>query len=99
MWTLGVAMPESKRKQRVSEDPQESCRETGGAERDYGGECPFCALNRLWGRAGQGRPEFFTHLRRAEAEVLKAFRSLIDSRIEQVEKEKKPRQATKIKVG
>jgi|GEM_PF-6963815 len=92
-------MPEEKRKQKVSEDPGESCREEGRAGEGYPGECPFCALNRLWGRGRKGQPDFFRHLRQAEAEVLKAFRSLIDTRIEQVEKEKEPRRATKIKVG
>lgn len=40
---------------------------------------------------------FFTHLRNARMEVLRAFRTLIDERISSLEKQKK-KKVTKVKV-
>ena len=50
------------------------------------------------GRRKNRHPDFFGHLRQAETEVLKAFRSLIDERLEACQTQEKPRKATKIKV-
>ena len=61
-------------------------------------ECPFCAALGVLNRRKSRHPEFFGHLRQAEAEMLKAFRSLIDDRLEECREEETPRKATKIKV-
>ncbi len=74
--------------------------ENGREETGYHGpECPFCAVMGAFGRRKDRHPEFFDHLRQAESEVLKAFRSLIDDRLEACRTEEKPRRATKIKVS
>ena len=59
-------------------------------------DCPFCALADAMDQTKGRHQEFFGHLRNAEAEFLKAMRSLIDDRLEKCAKE--PKKATKIKV-
>ena len=58
--------------------------------------CPFCLSSRMMEEAKEQYSGFFTHLRRARIEVLRAFRTLIDERISSLEENKK--KATKIKV-
>ncbi|MBW1713218.1 MAG: hypothetical protein JRJ59_08755 [Deltaproteobacteria bacterium] len=61
-------------------------------------ECPFCYFLRACQSRKKKHPQFFDHLQQAEAEVLKAVRSLIDERLEACQAEKNSRKATKIKV-
>lgn len=77
---------------------EERYEEREGRE-ERGPECPICALMGALGGRKNRHPEFFGHLRRAEGEVLKAFRALIDERLEACQTEEKPRRATKIKVS
>lgn len=58
--------------------------------------CPFCTLRELLESRRKRHPQFHEHMRAAETEMLKAFRSLIDDRL--AEREKKTKKATKIKV-
>ena len=58
--------------------------------------CPFCLSSRMMKEAKEQYSGFFTHLRQARIEVLRAFRTLIDERISSLEENKK--KATKIKV-
>lgn len=61
-------------------------------------DCLLCAFKETI-QARKGRHDkFFDHLKKAEGEVLKAVRSLIDDRLEDME-EKPKKKATKIKVG
>ena len=59
-------------------------------------DCPFCSMSRVVEEVWPHHENFFQHLRQAEAEFLKAVRSLIDDRIQECEKQ--PKKATKIKV-
>ena len=58
--------------------------------------CPFCLSSRMMKEAKDQYSGFFTHLRQARIEVLRAFRTLIDERISSLEENKK--KATKIQV-
>ena len=58
--------------------------------------CPFCLSNKMIKEAKEQYSGFFTHLRQARIEVLRAFRTLIDERISSLEENKK--KATKIQV-
>ena len=58
--------------------------------------CPFCVSGRMWEETKEQYGGFFTHLRNARVEVLRAFRTLIDDRIASLEQQKK--KVTKVKV-
>ena len=58
--------------------------------------CPFCLSRKMLEDATDHYSGFFTHLRKARIEVLRAFRTLIDERISALEQEK--RKVTKVKV-
>ena len=58
--------------------------------------CPFCLSSRMWEETKEQYGDFFSHLRKARIEVLRAFRTLIDERISSLEKQKK--KVTKVKV-
>jgi hypothetical protein len=58
--------------------------------------CPFCLSSRMMEEAQKQYSGFFTHLRQARIELLRAFRTLIDERISSLEKPKK--KVTKVKV-
>ena len=58
--------------------------------------CPFCLSSRMIDEAKEQYSGFFTHLRKARIEVLRAFRTLIDERISSLEEDKK--KVTKVKV-
>lgn len=58
--------------------------------------CPFCLSSRVIEEAKEQYSGFFTHLRKARIEVLKALRTLIDERITSLEEHKK--KVTKVKV-
>ncbi len=58
--------------------------------------CPFCLSRRMMDEAKEQYSGFFTHLRNARIEVLRAFRTLIDERISNLEGKKK--KVTKVKV-
>ena len=67
-----------------------------GAEEHKMCHCPFCLSSRMMKEAKEQYSGFFTHLRQARIEVLRAFRTLIDERISSLEKSKK--KVTKVKV-
>ena len=67
-----------------------------GAEEHKTCSCPFCLSSRMMEEAKEQYSGFFTHLRQARIEVLRAFRTLIDERISSLEKNK--RKVTKVKV-
>jgi hypothetical protein len=58
--------------------------------------CPFCLSSRMIDQAKEQYSGFFSHLRKARIEVLRAFRTLIDERISSLEENKKT--VTKVKV-
>ena len=58
--------------------------------------CPFCLSSRMMEEAKEQYSGFFTHLRQARIEFLRALRTLIDERISSLEKPKK--KVTKVKV-
>jgi len=58
--------------------------------------CPFCLSSRMIEEAKEQYSGFFTHLRQARIEVLRALRTLIDERISSLEEHKK--KVTKVKV-
>jgi hypothetical protein len=93
-------MPKAKTTQEPKEKPRRPEEEPRDREthEDHGSECPFCAAMGVFSRRKSRHPDFFGHLRQAETEVLKAFRSLIDDRLEECQEEDQPRKATKIKV-
>ena len=92
-----MSKSKSEKEQEKSEYREEEReRESGRSDEP---ECPFCAAMAVLGRRKSRHPKFFGHLRQAETEVLKAFRSLIDDRLEECQEEKSPRKATKIKVS
>jgi len=64
-------------------------------------QCPVCRLFSELENAYGKKSTFFKHITQSRVELLKAFKSLIDERIEDLEKksESKPKKkATKIKV-
>jgi wobble nucleotide-excising tRNase len=67
-----------------------------GAEEHKTCCCPFCLSSRMMEEAKEQYSGFFTHLRQARIEVLRAFRTLMDERISSLEKSKK--KVTKVKV-
>ena len=67
-----------------------------GAEDNKTCCCPFCLSSRMMEEAKEQYSGFFTHLRQARIEVLRAFRTLIDERISSLEISKK--KVTKVKV-
>lgn len=70
------------------EENQEGRREHKGSE--AGGEremvCPICQLYNALQRLAGPQSEFCRHLYKARVEVYKAFRALIDQRLEALEK-------------
>jgi hypothetical protein len=58
--------------------------------------CPFCFGMRVFEERRKRHREFFVHLDKARIEILQAFRSLIDERIADLEKQKK--KVTKVEV-
>ena len=58
--------------------------------------CPFCLSSRMIEEAKEQYSGFFTHMRKARIEVLRALRTLIDERISSLEEHKK--KVTKVKV-
>jgi len=58
--------------------------------------CPFCLSSRMIEEAKEQYSGFFSHLRKARIEVLRAFRTLIDERISSLQEHKK--KVTKVKV-
>ena len=58
--------------------------------------CPFCVSSRMWQERKEQYSGFFSHLRNARVEVLRAFKTLIDERISSLEQQKK--KVTKVKV-
>jgi len=60
-------------------------RASGHAEECY---CPFCTFARTAKRTRTRHSDFFDHLYNAQIELLKAFRSVVDGRIEYIEKKK-----------
>ncbi len=93
-------MPKPKADQKPKDEtrrPEDDHRERESRQ-GHDPECPFCAAMGVFSRRKSRHPDFFDHLRQAETEVLKAFRSLIDDRLEEAQEEDQPRKATKIKV-
>lgn len=62
--------------------------------------CPVCRFFSDLERASEGKADFFKHLDNSRIEFLKAVRSLVDGRIEAIEKreDKTKKKAAKIKV-
>lgn len=61
--------------------------------------CPFFAFGKAMQDRKGRHPDFFDHMKKAELEVLQAFRSLLDERIKQCKDQPpKKKKATKIKV-
>ena len=58
--------------------------------------CPFCLCQRIMEETVERHGEFFSHLRNARIEVLRAFQSLLEKRISSLEKAQK--KVTKVKV-
>ena len=58
--------------------------------------CPFCFSRRVVEEKTQQYKDFFTHLRNARIEVLRALKSLLEERISSLEHEKK--KVTKVQV-
>jgi wobble nucleotide-excising tRNase len=58
--------------------------------------CPFCLSSRMIEETKEQYSGFFTHLRKARIEVLRALRTLIDERISSLEEDRK--KVTKVKV-
>jgi wobble nucleotide-excising tRNase len=58
--------------------------------------CPFCLSSRMVEEAKEQYSGFFSHLRKARIEVLRAFRTLLDERISSLEENKK--KVTKVTV-
>ena len=51
--------------------------------------CPLCLFMRSLSEKQKQYQQFFEHLNKARIEVLEAFKSLIEGRIEEIKKEKK----------
>jgi hypothetical protein len=62
--------------------------------------CPICRFFQDLENLQGGKSEFSDHLNQSRVEFLKAIRSLLDEKIESIEKKsaKKGKKATKIKV-
>ena len=60
--------------------------------------CPFCLSTRMMDEAKEQYSGFFSHLRNARMEILRAFGTLIDERIASLEKQQKKKKVTKVKV-
>ena len=63
--------------------------------------CPVGRFFAEWEKSSLEKSKFFNHLNQSRVEFLKAIRSLVDERIENLEQrqdEKKGKRATKIKV-
>jgi hypothetical protein len=62
--------------------------------------CPVCRFFEDLEDLQGGKSEFFDHLNQSRVEFLKAIRSLVDERIESIEKKstKRGKKTTKIKV-
>ncbi len=60
--------------------------------------CPLCALRGALGRVQFGQSEFFTHLRNARIEALRAVRSVVDNRISALEKDREAHKKKPIKI-
>ena len=58
--------------------------------------CPFCLSKRMMQDVEERYSGFFTHLRNARLEILRALRTLVDKRISSLEQEKKT--VTRVKV-
>jgi hypothetical protein len=78
-----VSKPKREKKSKASAEHETCC-------------CPFCLSSRVIEEAKEQYSGFFTHLRMARIEVLKALRTLIDERISSMEEHKK--KVTKVKV-
>jgi hypothetical protein len=78
-----VSKPKREKKSKASTEHDTCC-------------CPFCLSSRMMEEAKEQYSGFFTHLRQARIEVLRAFRTLIDERISSLEENKK--KVTKVKV-
>ncbi|MBW1981308.1 MAG: hypothetical protein JRJ12_08790 [Deltaproteobacteria bacterium] len=59
--------------------------------------CPFCLSQKIFHEKRSQYHEFFDHLQKARVEVLRAFKSLIDKRISELEKREKKR-VVKVKI-
>ncbi len=70
----------------------------GQAHSETGCNCPLCALIGAFKSCVDRNSDVFDHLKNAEAEVLKAVRSMIDKRLQETQDEPE-KQATKIKVS
>ena len=69
--------------------------------KEEGFPCPVGRFFAEWEKSSLEKSNFFKHLNQSRVEFLKAVRSLIDERIENLEQrqdEKKGKRATKIKV-
>ena len=69
--------------------------------KEEGFPCPIGRFFAEWEKSSLEKSNFFKHLNQSRVEFLKAVRSLIDERIENLEQrqdEKKGKRATKIKV-
>lgn len=69
--------------------------------KEEGFTCPVGRFFAEWEKSSLEKSNFFKHLNQSRVEFLKAVRSLIDERIENLEQrqdEKKGKRATKIKV-
>ena len=51
--------------------------------------CPLCLFMRSLSEKQKQYQQFFEHLNKAKIEVLEAFKSLIEERIEEIEKKRK----------
>ena len=62
--------------------------------------CPMCRFFSELERVSEGKADFFKHLDNSRIEFLRAVRSLVDGRIEAIEKResKTKKRATKINV-
>jgi hypothetical protein len=65
---------------------EETTREAPDDAHRRGCGCPLCALMGVVGQVAGRHSLFFNHLAKAEIELLKAFKSLIDQRISSLEK-------------
>jgi hypothetical protein len=78
-----VNKPKKEKKTKTSSERETCC-------------CPFCLSSRIFEETKDQYSGFFTHLRRARIEALRAFRTLLDERISSLEEHKK--KVTKVKV-
>jgi hypothetical protein len=78
-----VSKPKREKKSKAAREHETCC-------------CPFCFSNRMIEETKEQYSGFFTHMRKARIEVLRALRTLIDERISSLEEHKK--KVTKVKV-